>query len=75
MSAMRKSCHERSIAILGLNKGRTMMKDECAWRVCIHCGDPVKKKYALYNFREQPACFTCIFDFTINGQVIRIRDD
>ena len=42
---------------------------------CVSCLEQVQRRYALWDFREQPSCFKCIFDFTINGQVIRIRED
>ena len=33
------------------------------------------KKNAFYNYKEQPICWLCIADATLNGQVTRTRND
>ena len=33
------------------------------------------KKNAFYNHKEQPICWLCIADATLNGQVTRTRGD
>ena len=48
---------------------------EACTRVCLWCGDAVVKKNAFYNHREQPICWLCIADATLNGQVTRTRND
>ena len=62
-------------------KGPTMTSEtaskpqEACKRVCVWCGDAVVKKNVYYNHREQPVCWLCIADATLNGQVTRTRDD
>ena len=48
---------------------------EAGIRVCLWCGDAVVKKNAYYNHREQPICWLCIAEATLNGQVTRTRND
>ena len=48
---------------------------EAGLRVCLWCGDTVVKKNAFYNHKEQPICWLCIADATLNGQVTRTRND
>ena len=48
---------------------------EAGIRVCLWCGDAVVKKNVFYNHREQPICWLCIADATLNGQVTRTRGD
>ena len=48
---------------------------EACIRVCLWCGDAVVKKNVFYNHREQPICWLCIADATLNGQVTRTRND
>ena len=48
---------------------------EACIRVCLWCGDAVAKKNTFYNHREQPICWLCIAEATLNGQVTRARND
>ena len=48
---------------------------EACIRVCLLCGDAVVKKNAFYNHREQPICWLCLAEATLNGQVSRTRND
>ena len=48
---------------------------EACLRVCIWCGDAVVKKNVFYNHREQPICWLCLAEATLNGQVTRARHD
>lgn len=50
-------------------------QQQTSLRVCLWCGDPVAKKKAFYNHNEQPICWLCIAEATLNGQVTRTRDD
>ena len=52
----------------------TNKPDKACMRVCVWCGDEVAKKNAYYNHKEQPVCWLCIADATLNGQVTRTRD-
>ena len=62
-------------------KGPTMTSEtankphEACIHVCLLCGDAVAKKNTFYNHREQPICWLCIAEATLNGQVTRTRDD
>ena len=62
-------------------KGPTMTSEitnkpqEACIRVCLLCGDAVVKKNAFYNHREQPICWLCIAEATLNGQVTRTKSD
>ena len=62
-------------------KGPTMTSEtankphEACIRVCLWCGDAVVKKNAFYNHREQPICWLCVADATLNGQATRTRND
>ncbi len=62
-------------------KGPTMTSEtankpqEACIRVCLWCGDAVVKKNAFYNHREQPICWLCLAEATLNGQVTRTRND
>ena len=48
---------------------------EACIHVCLLCGDAVVKKNAFYNHREQPICWLCLAEATLNGQVTRTRND
>ena len=48
---------------------------EASIRVCLWCGDAVVKRDTFYNHREQPICWLCVAEATLNGQVTRTRND
>ena len=50
-------------------------QQQACLRVCQWCGDAVAKKNAFYNFLEQPICWLCLAEATLNGKVTRTRND
>ena len=62
-------------------KGSTMTSEttnkpqEACIRVCLLCGDAVVKRDTFYNHREQPICWLCLAEATLNGQITRTIDD
>ena len=53
----------------------TSKPDNACLRVCQLCGNSVVKKDAYYDHREQPICWLCLAEATLNGQITRTRND
>ena len=71
----------RSAAHHANEKGSIMTSEtankphEAGLRVCVWCRDAVVKRDTFYNHREQPICWLCIAEATLNGQVSRTRNE
>ena len=53
----------------------TSKPDNTCIRVCAWCGNSVAKKNAYYSHREQPICWLCLSEATLNGHLTRTRND